>query len=83
VKISQDGPALHAALQVDRTSGQVELPKPIVLPGLAAAPSPPASGKIAVYARTRAGAPWLDVMRPSGRDLPLQAHFGLNARASA
>jgi hypothetical protein len=58
------------------------LPKPIVLPGLAAAPSLPASGKIAVYACNRAGAPWLDVMRPSGRDFPLQAHFGVNRIAN-
>ncbi len=82
VKVSPDGATFHDALQVDRSSGQVELPKPVVLPGLAAAPSPPASGKIAVYARTRAGAPWLDVMRPSGRDFPLQAHFGVNRIAN-
>jgi hypothetical protein len=82
VKVSPDGSTFHDAIQIDRTSGQVELPKPVVLPGLAAAPSPPASGKIAVYARTRAGAPWLDVMRPSGRDFPLQAHFGVNRIAN-
>jgi hypothetical protein len=82
VKVSPDGSTFHDALQIDRTSGQVELPKPVVLPGLAAAPSPPASGKIAVYARSRAGAPWLDVMRPSGRDFPLQAHFGVNRIAN-
>ncbi len=82
VKVSPDGSTFHDAIQVDRSSGQVELPKPIVLPGLAAAPSPPASGKLAVYARTRAGAPWLDVMRPSGRDFPLQAHLGVNRVAT-
>ena len=82
VKVSPDGSTFHDAIQVDRTSGQVELPKPIVMPGLAAATSPPASGKIAVYARSRAGAPWLDVMRPSGRDFPLQAHFGVNRIAN-
>ncbi len=82
VKVSPDGSTFHDALQVDRTSGRVELPKPIVLPGLVAAPSPPASGKLALYARNRAGAPWLDVMRPSGRDFPLQAHFGVNRIAT-
>ena len=82
VKVSADGSTFHDAIQVDRSSGQVELPKPVVLPGLSAAPSPPASGKIAVYARNRAGAPWLDVMRPSGRDFPLQAHLGVNRIAN-
>jgi hypothetical protein len=82
VKVSPDGSTFHDAIQVDRTSGQVELPKPVVLPGFATAPSPPASGKIAVYARNRAGAPRLDVMRPSGRDFPLQAHFGVNRIAN-
>ena len=28
--------------------------------------------------RNRAGAPWIDVMHPSGRDFPLQPHFGVN-----
>ncbi len=50
--------------------------------GGASATTPPASGKIAVCARNRAGAPWLDVMRPSGRDFPLQAHFGVNRIAN-
>ncbi|MFN3576635.1 MAG: DUF2793 domain-containing protein, partial [Tabrizicola sp.] len=62
--------------------GQVELPQPTVLPGLAAAPSPPPAGKAALYARNRAGAPWIDVMRPSGRDFPLQPHFGVNRIAN-
>ncbi len=50
--------------------------------GRASPPSPPASGKFAVYARSRAGAPWIDVMRPSGRDFPLQPHFGVNRIAN-
>jgi hypothetical protein len=82
VKVSPDGSTFHDAIQVDRSSGQVELPKPVVLPGLSAAPSPPAAGKLAVYARMRAGAPWLDAIRPSGRDFPLQAHFGVNRVAT-
>jgi hypothetical protein len=60
----------------------VELPQPTVLPGLAAAPPPPPAGKASVYARSRAGAPWIDVMRPSGRDFPLQPHFGVNRIAN-
>ena len=73
---------LLEAMRIDRTSGQVELPQPAILPGLSAAPSPPAAGKAAVYARNRAGAPWIDVMRPSGRDFPLQPHFGVNRIAN-
>jgi len=81
-KVSPDGSAFFDALKIDRTSGQVELPQPTILPGLTAAPSPPPTGKAAVYARNRAGAPWIDVMRPSGRDFPLQPHFGVNRIAN-
>jgi hypothetical protein len=81
-KVSPDGSAFFDALKIDRTSGQVELPQPTILPGLSAAPSPPPTGKAAVYARNRAGAPWIDVMRPSGRDFPLQPHFGVNRIAN-
>jgi flagellin-like hook-associated protein FlgL len=81
-KVSPDGGTYHDAIQIDRNTGQVELPKATVLPGLAAVPSPPISGKLALYARSRAGAPWLDVMRPSGRDFPLQPHFGVNRIAN-
>jgi len=81
-KVSPDGSAFYDAITIDRTNGQVELPQPTILPGLTAAPSPPPTGKIAVYARNRAGAPWVDVMRPSGRDFPLQPHFGVNRIAN-
>ena len=81
-KVSPDGSAFFDAMRIDRTSGQVELPQPTVLPGLSAAPTPPPPGKAAVYARSRAGAPWIDVMRPSGRDFPLQPHFGVNRIAN-
>ena len=81
-KVSPDGSAFFDALKIDRTSGQVELPQPTILPGLSAAPSAPPSGKAAVYARNRAGAPWIDVMRSSGRDFPLQPHFGVNRIAN-
>jgi hypothetical protein len=81
-KVSPDGSAFYEAITIDRSNGQVELPQPTILPGLAAAPAPPPTGKIAVYARNRAGAPWVDVMRPSGRDFPLQPHFGVNRIAN-
>ncbi len=81
-KVSPDGSAFYEAIRIDRTSGQVELPQPTILPGLSAAPTPPPVGKAALYARNRAGAPWIDVMRPSGRDFPLQPHFGVNRIAN-
>ena len=81
-KVSPDGSAFFDAIRIDRTSGQVELPQPTALLGLAAAPSPPPTGKATLYARNRAGAPWIDVMRPSGRDFPLQPHFGVNRIAN-
>jgi DNA invertase Pin-like site-specific DNA recombinase len=81
-KVSPNGSTFFDAILVDRTSGQVELPQPTILPGLNAAPTPPPSGKTSVYARNRAGAPWIDVMRPSGRDFPLQPHFGVNRIAN-
>lgn len=81
-KVSPDGSAFYDALKIDRSNGQVELPQPTILPGLSAAPSPPPAGKASVYARNRAGAPWIDVMRPSGRDFPLQPHFGVNRIAN-
>ncbi|MBB1499488.1 DUF2793 domain-containing protein [Paracoccus sp. MC1862] len=82
VKVSPDGSSFIEAIKIDRSSGHVELPQPTILPGLSAAPSPPPAGKAAVYARSRAGAPWIDVMRPSGRDFPLQPHFGVNRIAN-
>jgi len=81
-KVSPNGSTFFDAMKIDRANGQVELPQPTILPGLNAAPSPPPTDKIAVYARNRAGAPWVDVMRPSGRDFPLQPHFGVNRIAN-
>jgi hypothetical protein len=81
-KVSPNGSSFFDAIVVDRTNGQVELPQPTILPGMNNAPSPPPADKIAVYARNRAGAPWVDVMRPSGRDFPLQPHFGVNRIAN-
>jgi hypothetical protein len=81
-KVSPNGSTFYDAFLIDRTNGQVELPQPTILPGLNAAPTPPPVGKASVYARNRAGAPWIDVMRPSGRDFPLQPHFGVNRIAN-
>ena len=82
VKVSPNGSSFFEALKIDRSNGQVQRPQPTILPGLSAAPSPPPTDKISIYARNRAGAPWIDVMRPSGRDFPLQPHFGVNRIAN-
>ena len=76
-KVSPDGSAYFDALLIDRTSGRIELPKPAILPAVSSAPAAPASGKLALYARSRAGQPWLDAMRSNGRDFSLQPHLGL------
>ncbi len=81
-KVSPNGSTFFDAIRIDRSSGRVELPEPMVMPALAAAPDPPPAGKLAVYARDRAGAGWLDVQRPSGRFFPLQPHFGVNRIAT-
>ncbi len=81
-KVSPDGSAFHDAIRIERTSGRVELPEPLHMPSLPAAPDPPPAGKLAIYARDRAGAGWLDVQRPSGRFFPLQPHFGVNRIAT-
>lgn len=81
-KVSPNGSAFYEAIKIDRSSGRVELLEPLVIPALPAAPDPPPEGKLAVYARDRAGAGWLDVQRPSGRFFPLQPHFGVNRIAT-
>ncbi|MCB1513139.1 MAG: hypothetical protein KDJ36_19775, partial [Hyphomicrobiaceae bacterium] len=81
-KVSPNGSTFYEAIKIDRSSGRVELPEPLVMPSLPAAPDPPPAGKLAVYARDRAGAGWLDVQRPSGRFFPLQPHFGVNRIAT-
>ncbi|MGY6634212.1 MAG: DUF2793 domain-containing protein [Alkalilacustris sp.] len=77
-KVSPDGSTYYDAIRIDRASGRVELPEPMVLPGRATPPDPPPAGRIHLYARDRAGSAWLEVMRPSGRLFPLQPHFGVN-----
>jgi hypothetical protein len=81
-KVSEDGGTYHDAIRIDRTSGRVEVPAPMVLPGRAAPPDPPPAGRIHLDARDRAGSAWLEVMRPSWRLFPLQPHFGVNRIAT-
>lgn len=81
-KVSPDGSTYYDALRIDRASGRVELPEPMVLTGRATPPDPPPAGRIHLYARDRAGSAWLEVMRPSGRLFPLQPHFGVNRIAT-
>ena len=81
-KVSPDGSAFFDAIRIDRTNGRVELAEPVVLPANDTVPSPPPAGKLALYARDRAGMGWLDVERPSGRHFPLQPHFGVNRIAT-
>lgn len=67
-KVSPDGSAFYEAIRIDRSSDRVELPGPVVLPAVRAVPAPPPSDKLALYARNRAGAGWLDVQRPSEKE---------------
>jgi hypothetical protein len=54
-KVSPDGLAFFDAIRIDRASGRVELPEPMVLPGRATPPDPPPAERIHLYARDRAG----------------------------
>jgi hypothetical protein len=55
-----------------------DLTDPLVLTGRDVAPDAPAAGKIALYARSRAGTEWLDFRRSNGRTVPLAPHPGYN-----
>ena len=78
LKVSPNGSAFFDAFVIDRATGRAEFPEPVILPGHSAVPAAPPAGKLALYGRQRAGAPWLEVVRPTGRDFPLQPHTGLN-----
>lgn len=82
VKVSPDGTSYAEAMVVRAATGRVELPRPAELVVQTTAPAAPAAGRLALYARGRAGQAWLDVARPSGRDFPLQAHMGVNRVAT-
>ena len=81
-KVSPDGSAFFEAIKIDCASGRVDLAEPLLMQGQSEVPDPPPAGKLAIYARDRAGAGWLDVQRPSGRFFPLQPHFGVNRIAT-
>lgn len=78
LKVSPDGSTFNTALILKAATGRVEVPQPMELVAQSALPSNPGSGKLALYPRDRAGQLWLDVLRPSGRDFPLQPHMGVN-----
>ena len=50
----------------------------LLLAELTTLPATPPSGFAQIFARSRAGQLYLDMQRPSGRDVPLQPHFGVN-----
>ena len=81
-KVSPDGSTFYTGFLVKATDGRPEFPQPLILPALAAIPAAPASGKLALYARERAGQTYVDVQRASGRDFPLQPHLGVNRVAT-
>lgn len=45
---------------------------------LSSKPAAPATNRLQLYARRRAGADWLEMQRPNGREMSLQPHLGLN-----
>ena len=81
-KVSPDGSTFYTGFLVKATDGRPEFPQPLILPALGAIPAAPASGKLALYARERAGQTYVDVQRASGRDFPLQPHLGVNRVAT-
>jgi hypothetical protein len=78
LKVSPDGSTFNTALILKAATGRAEVSQPIEMVAQSALPTNPGSGKLALYPRARAGQIWLDVLRPSGRDFPLQPHFGVN-----
>lgn len=78
LKVSPDGSTFNTALILKAATGRAEVSQPIEMVAQSALPTNPGSGKLAIYPRNRAGQIWLDVLRPSGRDFPLQPHFGVN-----
>ncbi len=82
LKVSATGATYVDALLVDRATGRVELPEPLILPTLTAQPAAPPAGRLALYARTLAGQHHVEMARSSGRAVPLQAHLGFDRVAS-
>lgn len=75
-KVSANGSTYNDAILIDRTTGRVDFPQPVQLKAVSVTPPAPGTGELALYARTRAGQPALEVQRPTGRDFAVQPHFG-------
>lgn len=78
LKVSPDGSTFYTGMLIKASDGRPEFPQPLVLQALSAVPASPGTGKLAVYARDRAGQVWLEAVRSSGRDFPFQPHMGVN-----
>lgn len=78
MKVSPNGSSFNTALILKAATGRAEVPQPMELVAQTSVPSNPGSGKLALYSRARAGQLWLEALRPSGRDFPLQPHMGVN-----
>ena len=78
LKVSPDGSTFNTALILKAATGRAEVPQPMELVAQTSVPSNPGTGKLALYSRDRAGQLWLEALRPSGRDFPLQPHMGVN-----
>lgn len=76
VQFNNNGAAGGADRVSIGTSGNLVLSSNTVQPNV-----PPAD-TLQIYARRRAGADWPEIQRPSGREIPLQPHFGLNRIAT-
>lgn len=81
-KVSPNGSSFFDAMIIDRSTGRVDFPAPIILPQLSSLPATPGAGDMLVYGRSRAGTGWLDVQMPSGRDTPLQHSLGVSRVAT-
>lgn len=81
-KVSPNGSTFYTGMIIKASDGRPEFPQPLIIPSQASLPASPASGKLALYARDRAGQTYLDVQRASGRDFPLQPHMGVNRVAT-
>ena len=82
IKVSADGATFHDALAIDRGTGRLDLAAPMLLAAQDALPAPPATGRLALYARDRAGQTMLEMQRPSGQTQTLQPHLGFNRVAT-
>ena len=78
-KVSPDGPPTRASDV--RNTGRVELPQPAILPAASGARGA-GVGQAGTLRPQPRGCRRLDVMRPTGRDFPLQPHVGITRTAN-